>query len=433
MHARTARPALLSARTLILAMGLGIAPQAVSAASFFGLDLAPGMLEMRPIGIVGSGEGIVIPYKAISEKGVQFVEEAGLWNAGALFPMPAPLDEHGNQMDAEIFQFRPQSTLRGPLDPVKGISVGLIKKPTSAAAMWDTSSGEQGTMGALENPFTAASWATSANVNGSVIGGAVHGDLDGQGVSRHAALWTNGAPATLLPVPVGIRSSEVWAVSGIGDIACGAISERGIPTDQPKIKQTTASKGIVWNAGGFTVVDPWVGGPEAESLAFTVITDDASHVLGSINTTRSKTKGGVYAMDSGSFTLLDGGDVNGDGVINLLDDHDSFANALSGDGSIVGGSIALVPGEELAALWIRDANGDYQEHDFADYLGSFGVAGFGGWTLRSITGVSTDGLAFTGWGINPQGQTTGWVASVPAPGGLAMFGIAGLAVARRRR
>ena len=421
----------LTARVVVLAAGLALVPQVAMAGGSF-----------RPMNITqknyNDGKSNTaarsIPISAYDATRLDGTSVSGLWNWDTDVAVECPVGVN------EVPEIARIGDAGGGL-----FAVGLKRDAPPyntvghAAILWDLSGGGSGEvfdLGANE-PWVTGSWATGTSGDGAVVGGSVFGDADGQGQFPHAVLWVNRGAAELLAEPAGTRSSEVFDVSRDGSIALGAIHAQGVggPYIMPTrpIRPTTGSKGIVWNAGGYTVVEPGVAGADALDLAFTAISGDSSVASYSINTTRSNSKGGIYAMDSGAFTPLDGGDVNGDGVINLLDDHDSFVNALSGDGSIVGGSIVLVPGEEQAVVWVRDINGDYEEFAFADYLGSFGVTGFGGWTLGSVTGVSDDGLSFSGWGINPFGQTEGWAATVPAPGGLAVVGLSGLVMALRRR
>lgn len=425
-------------RTRLLALLAGAAAcvataPAASAQDFFGMDLQPDMRSMVPVGISGIGESIVIAYKAINEKSVQVYDVPGLFDvaSGVHVVMPDLLDSEGLPMDVINVMFR-RSPTRAEVIP--GVDVVIRKTPADKAAVWDTRDSDEGVVFDLPNSLAPVSWPNSLSTNGTIIGGSVFGDLDGNGNSRHAVVWRDFGRAELLPVPAGTRASEVWAVSEDGGFAYGAISEQGMPSDQPKMKPAN-SKGIIWNpnvGGGYTVVDHLAAGPDAESLAFTGVSDDGGLALATINTTRANSKGGLYAMTSGEFDLLDGGDINGDGTIDLMDDHDSAANALSADGLIIGGSIT-VGGEELAALWIMGAGGAYEYHDVGTYLSNLGSTGQDGWTLRAVTGVSADGSMITGVGVNPLGQTTGWYATIPAPGSIALLGLSGLVAARRRR
>jgi hypothetical protein len=58
-----------------------------------------------------------------------------------------------------------------------------------------------------------------------------------------------------------------------------------------------------------------------------------------------------------------------------------------------------------------------------------------GWTLQQALGISADGNTIVGDGIDPNGLTEGWIATIPEPTTdlLVMAGVLGLAMARRRR
>jgi len=56
-----------------------------------------------------------------------------------------------------------------------------------------------------------------------------------------------------------------------------------------------------------------------------------------------------------------------------------------------------------------------------------------GWSLTN-TDISADGQTIVGYGTDPSGQTEAWIATIPEPstGLLALTGLVGLAVRRRR-
>ncbi len=354
------------------------------------------------------------------------------WRTDTVYEMPQPTDDFGNALEFEIFQFRPvPAPERGPGDPVKGISIGLIKKPIPAfAAVWDTSGGAPGSVYELPNSHGANSWATSTSVGGGVIGGALYGDLDGNGNSRHAAVWLDGGDAQLLPVPTGTNSSEIWDVTPSGEFACGGVSDTVILSNRPKSadKAMNAIRQYI-SSGIIDVVEPDVA--DADSIVFTKLTADGAQALALTLHDDDTSKGGLYQFGSETFTLLDGGDINGDGQINLFDLHDSDAIAFSADATVIGGSYTLPGGVETAAFWTA-ADG-HQMHDLASYLQNEGVIGLDGWHLTSITGVSADGTVFSGSGYDAAGFADVWVAVVPTPVTLAPFAAAGLGFFRRRR
>ncbi len=369
---------------------------------------------------------------------MQVYETAGQWQGGELFAMPHPVGPGGLYEDIVNVAFRASPTRA---QTIPGVDIIVRKTPRGHSAVWDTR-GEEGVVFDLPNSLSQVSWPNgvsnigSTGQDGCIIGGAVHGDLFGQGVSRHAAVWRDFGEPQLLGVPAGTMASEVWAVSGDGGFAYGAISEQGMPSDQPKMKPTNA-RAIRWNPSqpqDYHIVEASIAGPEATSIWFTGISDDGQIATATISTTRSNAKGGLVSFQpGGGWTLLDGGDINGDGSINMLDDHDSDVYGLSDDASVVGGSITVGRSGQTAMLWLRNASGQYVGQDLSAYLASIGATGLTGWSLGAVTGVSGNGQTITGWGIAPNGMTNGWVATIPSPGGLAMLGVAGLIAGRRKR
>lgn len=434
----THSPNRVRTRTLAILAGAAacatVAPHA-SAQDFFGMVLNADMRSIVPVGISGSGESTVIAYKAINERGVQVYDAPGLLeiSTGVFHELPVPLDGDGDYQSAEIFQFR-QSPQRGPADPVKGIDIGLIKKPTPTAAMWDTTEGIENTVWyTWIGAGVVASEARSASMDGSTVVGTVFTDLSGSASSVRAVSW-NGTGgdriAQEFSMPPEFIGSEARGTSSDGSVAVGvayrAIKEQGL--------------GVIWTGGGSTVIGPEAAGPDAVSLELTGISDNGNMAMGRVKTS-DKHQAMVVNDPTGTdawnesdleFSLLDGGDINGDGNIDLMDDHDSAALALSADGSVVGGSVTIF-GETLAALWIMGSGGTYAYHDVGTYLSNLGSTGQDGWTLREVTGVSADGSMITGVGVNSLGQTTGWYATIPAPGSIALLGLGGLLATRKRR
>lgn len=434
------------ARRITLAAGLAIGlvwSSSASAQSFHGMALPAGVQELRPSGISGTGPDVVIPFKAIKEEGVQVFEASGVWKDGVSFFAANPVGGDGLFQDLVSIQYRPMAA-RGQTIP--GIDVVIRKTPAGKAMYWDTRGSDDGVLVELGSTLGAASWPGGLNADGSLITGAVYGDLDGSGEPTRAAVrWVNGGLAELLPVPGDSQHSEVFGTS-LGGTSVGcykAIKENGFPSTSHRMIPTEGANGMIWSpGGGYRVISPSIAGADAASIVLTTISDGGGVALANnISTTRSGSKAGIVADPSGNddwieadldFTFLDAGDINGDGQIDLMDDHDSSALALSADGSVVGGSATLF-GQTMAALWIRGASGAYEYHDVGTYLSHIGGTGMDGWTLLEVTGVSADGSMIAGVGLNPLGQTTGWYASIPSPGALTLLGLGGLLATRRRR
>jgi probable HAF family extracellular repeat protein len=107
----------------------------------------------------------------------------------------------------------------------------------------------------------------------------------------------------------------------------------------------------------------------------------------------------------------------------------SEAEGVNGDGSIVVGFSLTGVGAE-AFIW--DAGNGMRnlktvlETDFSLDLT--------GWTLANALDISDDGRVIVGHGINPDGNSEGWLVAIPEPRiiGLLLQGIAVLGIARSR-
>lgn len=53
------------------------------------------------------------------------------------------------------------------------------------------------------------------------------------------------------------------------------------------------------------------------------------------------------------------------------------------------------------------------------------------WQIKYATGISADGTKIVGSGINPDGNTEGWVATIPEPCSLLLLAIGSLILRKR--
>jgi len=68
-----------------------------------------------------------------------------------------------------------------------------------------------------------------------------------------------------------------------------------------------------------------------------------------------------------------------------------------------------------------------------DLLLADGIAELDGWTLLNATGISGDGRTIVGYGVNPDGNTEAWIATIPELHSLLLLATAiGLLVIRYR-
>jgi probable HAF family extracellular repeat protein len=90
-------------------------------------------------------------------------------------------------------------------------------------------------------------------------------------------------------------------------------------------------------------------------------------------------------------------------------DSMSWAKAVSDDGARIAGHSSGQHGDE-AMLWTPDLGMVRLEA----VLRLFGVTGLDGWRLTDVEGISRDGMTLTGNGIDPDGHSEAWVATLPA-------------------
>ena len=107
------------------------------------------------------------------------------------------------------------------------------------------------------------------------------------------------------------------------------------------------------------------------------------------------------------------------------------ARAMSEDGSVVAFGLSRNnPGySQAAGLWTAGAG----MVPMADYLRGAGVSLPEGWVLTDCTGISADGMTFTGAAWDGTGTVRGFVAVIPAPAGSLVLAGPALAAVRRRR
>jgi probable HAF family extracellular repeat protein len=123
---------------------------------------------------------------------------------------------------------------------------------------------------------------------------------------------------------------------------------------------------------------------------------------------------------------------SGGGMVGLGDlpggSFSSLAFDVSADGSVVVGGSVSASGNE-AFIWDQE-NGMQSLQDLL--VNDFGLD-LTGWTLREARGISADGLTIAGWGINPDGFTEAFVATIPEPGTVSLLVLGGIALLRRKR
>jgi hypothetical protein len=102
-----------------------------------------------------------------------------------------------------------------------------------------------------------------------------------------------------------------------------------------------------------------------------------------------------------------------------LGDPTANAYAVNGDGSVIVGRYNSLDG---ALFFWTPTTGIV---NLRRHLLDQGLSEVQGWTLEEATDISDDGRTILGYGINPQGETEAWIATIPEP---STFIIAGAAL-----
>ena len=147
------------------------------------------------------------------------------------------------------------------------------------------------------------------------------------------------------------------------------------------------------------------------------ISEDGSTIIG-----RAEIEDGFEA-----FRWTDSDGMVGLGALPGGDSHSS-PHDMSTDGSIIIGTSATDLGNEVFR-W-TEANGMRRLSDILTLDYNLDLTG---WTLQWASGISVDGTTIVGGGINPNGDFEAFIARIPTPGALMLFGLGGLAILRRRR
>jgi uncharacterized membrane protein len=276
------------------------------------------------------------------------------------------------------------------------------------------------------------------------------------GISRGRAFrWTNtGGPngtttdlGTLQPSNEGF--SNAWGVSDDGDTVIGTAQN----VSAFNVFRWTSTAGMIsqglFDASAlspdgqwFTATNPTGGGSFETLRSDGVTTEVIDAIEGVENPSRSCnaiSRFGNHVVGTGVVINTNGTQYDqaflwshATGTSVALPDlpgplRSCAAFDLSDDASKIVGWGSAFTGR-TAAIWIQG-----MPQTVASYLTANGVTGLTGWRLTSATAITPDGLTIAGEGINPQGRTEGWVATIPAPGGVATFGMLAIWRSRRKR
>lgn len=236
-------------------------------------------------------------------------------------------------------------------------------------------------------PGGDSSSAFGVNLDGSVIVG--HSDST---VTEHeqAFLWTVADGTIGLGTLAGHYKSRASSVSSDGRVVAGTSCSR-----------TAGQMAFRWTAGGGMTGLGYLPGYDVSEASD--VSADGKTIVGACFSDKAEE---AFRWRKGDrrypfiIETMEGlGDLKGGDVA-------SRAYGVSGDGEIVVGVGSTDSGDE-AAIWIGD-----KIYNLKTYLIKKFRLPIKDWTLTAATDISTDGKTIVGYGINPDGETEAWIASI---------------------
>jgi len=338
----------------------------VSAASFRGMgDLAGGSFASVATSVSADGK-VVAGYSSTTNgyEAVRWTATTGLKGIGEL--PGGTFASFGNAISAD------GTTIVGNSQSASG----------DQAFRWTESTGMVG-LGDLPGS-SFFSFATGVSSNGDVVVG--FSASAASGTRSEAFRWapTNGMIG-LGDLAGGNFSSRAWGVSADGSIIVGESSSAISGANLEAFR---------WTAAGMTGLGDLAGGV-FHSIGYAISAD------GNVIAGYSVPASGYHAAFRWTAT-------NGMKSLGALPcDTWSIARGTSGDGSIIVGDPQIVSGD-CVFIWTPARGMRRLLEVLADDYG----LNLAGWTLRRPTAVSQNGSVIVGYGINPAGQTEGWIADL---------------------
>lgn len=258
-----------------------------------------------------------------------------------------------------------------------------------------------------DTPFGTHTSLNTINYDGTAAGGFVNQTFFPE-VESDAAIWTqSGGTQNLGDLSGGLRYANLIGVTNDGSQFVGFASDM-------------LQRPVTWDEdNGFTVLQSVSEGSGAGSAMN--IAHNGGSIVGRLEVDGTLLP--AYWDDEGNAS-----------TINLWDGYEvGEAVAVSDDGSIIIGTWreTEMSSENESLAFIMNAGGDAQP--LQDVLMDQYDVNLDGWTLNQITDITPDGMTMVGTGLNPEGNLEAFKIVIPAPGSIALLGVAGLAGRRRRR
>ena len=267
-------------------------------------------------------------------------------------------------------------------------------------------------------PGYSNSRAISVSADGAVVAGFSQTELV-SGLLFEGFRWTQAAGLESL----GSANTLAWGISGDGLVVVGEV---------------LGGEAFRWTqATGFISIGPGIA--RGVSADGSVVVGGGTHGFRWTQETGQQPMGGVawgVSADGSVVVGFSSGEAfrwtQATGLVGLGDlpggEFYSSARVVSADGTVVVG-VSAGALEHEAFLW-DEVNGMRSLRDVLVAQGD----NLTGWHHLTAQGVSADGQTIVGWGINPRGQTEGWLArlgrpsEVAEPSTVTLLGIGSLAM-----
>jgi probable HAF family extracellular repeat protein len=325
-----------------------------------------------------------------------------------------------------------------------------LESDETEAFIWTTSGGMVG-LGDFPGR-ELSSEARAASADGSVVVGSGKPDWPGYEAFR----WTQSGGMVGIG-HLGAEDSGAMDVSSDGSVVVGCgISPSG-PVEAFRWTESSGMVGLGFLPGGGSYPYSIAMGVSADGSVVVGIDDST----GSYEAFRWTEDSGMTALAPGLHHFSQAKGISDDGLVivgNYFNKYESFAFRWTAEDGMVG--LGEIPGHTTtysAAYaasadgsvivggndnnWFGPYSGDesfiwseiYGMRNLQDMLENNCGLDLSGWTLISATGISADGLSIVGIGINPDGYTEAWIATIPEPATLFLLGLGSLAMLRKRR
>ena len=315
---------------------------------------------------------------------------------------------------------------------------------------WTSSTGLQ-QIGDLPGGMTYSD-AFGVNNNGSIVVGASGADNGSGGNGQMSFTWTSGGGIQGIGYGYAGHGESAKSLTNDGSVIVGSAASSpnvlayrwtpggGFQTLASQSGFSISSTGV--SADGNTVVG--FEQPSGNFQGWVWTPGDGLQLLADLADGTTETYASAVSRN-GAYIVGDGNDATGqravlwtNGVPQAITPAGppfSFSRAagVSDDGTIVGGF-----GLSTAFIWDPVHGAEPASEVFA--LGGISIPA--GWQLSAITGVSADGLSYTGYGFDPASHIEAWYAHldvspmVPEPATrftlLAVLLVAALAARRHR-